>query len=405
MPICSTRRARPTSRARRRRTSARRCGWISKLLQHVILRYTPSTAASPDPPPPQRSQSPSDTVSLVRQNCAAAVIRYSRRVAPRPASAILESRSRDLQHSESTMKRFPLHASTLAPLIIIAILLSFMPVHPAHAAAITVSTFDDELTTNGKCSLREAIANANDGGPTPTYPDCPAGSGADTIVLSAGSYVLSIPGPDEEQNQTGDLDIRSNMTIIGADLYATTIDGNAATTLDRVFHIHIGTNVRLSNMSIIKGSSSINGGGILNEHAMLTLYRVEIGINKAINNGGGIFNDGGTLTLSKSIIGGNSADGNGGGIANDAGTVAFVDSNTMNDNYAKANGGGIFNNHNLIVDGLWLHSNRAELSGGNIYSGDSVGLSSLTITNSEVRNGLANADGGGIYNDGGLSLT
>ncbi|MBX7139393.1 MAG: CSLREA domain-containing protein, partial [Oligoflexia bacterium] len=68
----------------------------------------------------------------------------------------------------------------------------------AHAANITVNSAADNanlamLAGNG-CSLREAIANANDtnGGP-PDYPDCAVGSnGPDTISFSGVSSITVV---------------------------------------------------------------------------------------------------------------------------------------------------------------------------------------------------------------------
>lgn len=57
------------------------------------------------------------------------------------------------------------------------------------STTITVNTFADDLAVNGNCTLREAIQSAN----TDSAVDaCPAGSGADTIVLAAGTYTLTI---------------------------------------------------------------------------------------------------------------------------------------------------------------------------------------------------------------------
>src|SRR5215813_1460370 len=57
----------------------------------------------------------------------------------------------------------------------------------ATAATITVTTNDPNIVADGQCSLIEAIVNANND--AATFPDCAAGSGADTIVLPANSNV------------------------------------------------------------------------------------------------------------------------------------------------------------------------------------------------------------------------
>ena len=57
----------------------------------------------------------------------------------------------------------------------------------ATAATITVTTNNPNIVADGQCSLIEAIVNANND--AATYPDCAAGSGADTIVLPANANV------------------------------------------------------------------------------------------------------------------------------------------------------------------------------------------------------------------------
>src|SRR5690348_322158 len=80
----------------------------------------------------------------------------------------------------------------------------------ASAATIVVTTSIDALVTDGNCSIREAIINANND--AATWPDCAAGSGEDTIVLPATTISLAIPNTpsdldSDQQAATGDLDI------------------------------------------------------------------------------------------------------------------------------------------------------------------------------------------------------
>ena len=56
------------------------------------------------------------------------------------------------------------------------------------AATITVTTNNPYIISDGQCSLIEAINNANND--AATFPDCAAGSGADTIVLPANANVI-----------------------------------------------------------------------------------------------------------------------------------------------------------------------------------------------------------------------
>ena len=83
---------------------------------------------------------------------------------------------------------------------------------------IYVTTTSDAIAADDLCSLREAVIAAN----TDSAVDgCPAGSGADTIVLSAAmTYTLS-KDDDGSGHQTDfgadndDLDITSTITIQG----------------------------------------------------------------------------------------------------------------------------------------------------------------------------------------------
>ena len=64
------------------------------------------------------------------------------------------------------------------------LLLLLGPVFPARAqSAIVVNTAADEQNANGKCSLREAITNANNDDQSGSA-DCPAGGGANTITFA-----------------------------------------------------------------------------------------------------------------------------------------------------------------------------------------------------------------------------
>ena len=65
---------------------------------------------------------------------------------------------------------------------------------PSAGAVITVTTTADELNTDGDCSLREAVQAANG---DIAMDGCPAGNGADTIVLPAGVFTVTPSNRDE----------------------------------------------------------------------------------------------------------------------------------------------------------------------------------------------------------------
>ena len=64
---------------------------------------------------------------------------------------------------------------------------------PARAATITVTGTGTAVANDGVCTLIEAITAANDDAASGAAAgECPAGSGADTIVLQAGAtYTLT----------------------------------------------------------------------------------------------------------------------------------------------------------------------------------------------------------------------
>ncbi|HEX5165021.1 MAG TPA: hypothetical protein VFV93_06460, partial [Thermomicrobiales bacterium] len=116
------------------------------------------------------------------------------------------------------------------------------------------------------CTLRAAIQEAN------------ALAGADTIIVPAGLYALTISGTFEDLAATGDLDIAGDLLIQGAGAVSTIVDGGQ---LDQVFQI-IGTSVvTFSGLTIQNGNaagwvdSSGNrhgpmGGAILNPAGSIT---------------------------------------------------------------------------------------------------------------------------------------
>ena len=235
---------------------------------------------------------------------------------------------------------------------------------------ITVNTFADEFNSNGNCSLREALRAAN---LDISVDACPAGSGADTIVIPIGTYTLTRAGSDENAGLTGDLDINSSLTILGSGMRDTIIDGAQ---LDRVFHITGKYVVKISGLTIQNGKAAIGqpigygGAGILNP--------IE-----------------GNLTLSKSILTTNQADFTGGGLDN-AGTAALFDV-TISGNSAEI-GGGVFSNGTMSLNGITFTGNTATQNGGGLDNNKTATLTNVTFS------GNTAPVGGGIHNDQELTL-
>ena len=218
----------------------------------------------------------------------------------------------------------PRHFNRVSSLAVAAVLsLALVPalgIQPTLAGTqIKVTTTADGVVADGKCSLREAVIAANT---DKAVGGCPAGHGADTIIVPAGSYVLSLAGQQENAGRTGDLDVTADVTIRGAGYATTTIDANQ---IDRVFQIQAGPHVTIDGLAVsggqltgayLPGVANV-GAGIAN-FADLTIVHSLITANhwagdlQMPNLGGAIFNSG-KLTVRDSVISDNSA-GAGGGI-------------------------------------------------------------------------------------------
>ena len=231
---------------------------------------------------------------------------------------------------------------------------------------------------------------------------------SDTIILPAGTFTFTIAGRDENNDATGDLDIRSNLTIKGKGAASTIIDGNK---LDRVFHIFSGK-VTLSGLTIQHGLAfNENGGGILISGGSVTLRSVTLSDNEAVGisgvdggkgnshgvfnsmgspgqnganaEGGGIFLAGGALSISSSVISGNEAIGGSGGTGG-AGVVA-TDS---------ANFGGASHLH-FGGDG-GAGGDGGDALGGGIYSaGGALSITNSTIIGNDAIGGNGGKGGAG----------
>jgi CSLREA domain-containing protein len=260
---------------------------------------------------------------------------------------------------------------------------TFLNIRAAPAATIVVNTLADELngaSGNKACSLREAIANANND--NKDQDDCIAGTGNDIITLPVGTYTL-IGAAKDDANLSGDLDIWGNLVINGASAKTTIIqagtsspvDGTCSNCVDRVLHILDSSNVTINNVTIRygkspNGTSSLDGAG-----------------------GGGIYNFG-SLTLNNSVVMHNrSGDG--------------YDNSSGNGGYAGP-GGGIFTQGSLTLSGISRVSNNRTGDGGDGGTGGvarwggygggiyAVGSYVVTLTDATVsENATGNGGRGG----------
>ena len=260
----------------------------------------------------------------------------------------------------------------------------------------TTDLIDDNVfdgvcrTANNTCTLRAAVMQSN------------ALSGAHTINVPAGTFVLTVYGSDPNYDGTaGDLNLKGNLTINGAGVQSTIIDGSA---IDRVFDIDNTAIVTISGVTIQNGNVRFNSGGAIRNqfNGRLTLSDTRIFSSTSLTWGGGIYNNG-TVILTNVIVDGNFAD-QGGGIWN-TGTITVTQS-TLSNNQCTAYAGGVGNTGSAYFANTIITANRAfsnaspttALGGGFLNSGNAI-LSNVTIISN-----TASYHSGGIVTGGNLTI-
>jgi hypothetical protein len=226
-----------------------------------------------------------------------------------------------------------------------------------RAATFTVTSTADI----GAGSLREALSNAANG---------------DTVDATGVSGTILLT--------SGELLVRHNVTIVGPGPANLTVDGSGT---NRVFHIHLGKTVVISGLTITNGFADYTNG----------------------SDGGGIFNDHAILTVSNCMICGNTVNGNGGGICNAGDSCSAtlkISSSTISGNRANFGGGifssGVWDGSALVqIGNCTVSGNSADDSGGGIYNtSESFGAGELQIANCTISGNSAVEHGGGIFNNG-----
>lgn len=237
---------------------------------------------------------------------------------------------------------------------------------------------------NNSCTLRAAIQESN------------ALSGTDTIVLPAGTYLLTIPGMDENAAATGDLDITEAVVINGAGRDTTTVDGSD---LDRVFHLLLPADEigQLSGLTIQQGDPHFTpGGGIFVQTGRLSLADARL-IDNFSGQGGGLYN-GGVVTMTNTIVQDNIGPEGGGLYSAESSSLTIRESQIITN--GAGHGGGLYLNQDIIfgdAPAVTIMSTTIAYNGAT-YGGGIYALSSrLLLAGSRVEgNGSAGA-GGGIY--------
>lgn len=330
--------------------------------------------------------------------------------------------------------------------------LVLIPSPVVRAAAITANVFSDPTpgdcatSGSGNCSLREAVIYGN------AHP-------GSTIMLLAGTYLLTIPPDEYNMYATGTIYVRADMTFIGQGASATAVDGSGmpSTQRDRVFTIYNANipsepTVAMSGLTIRGGwggidssgplsltdcvirnndvprniggglvvsapttllrtvvtqNSAYSGGGIhVGNFQPFTLTDSEVSHNVALTGQGGGIDTYGPLTVTNSIIKGNSATTQGGGIDTICGkltvTNTIIGGAGTDGNVAGEEGGGIASNcsgTDITLQSSHIVGNQAHAATSLVEGGGGIWAfyGYVNIYDSEIANNVTDGDGGGIH--------
>ena len=292
-----------------------------------------------------------------------------------------------------------------------ALLFTLYGASPLQAASLTV---------DGSCTLADAITAVNSDTATG---NCAAGSGADTITLTAnvtlGAALPAVTSAVTIEGNSFAIDGANAFRVLEVSTASGDLTINSAT-IQNGFSgneygggLLVGSDAKLTlfNSSVTGNKATTSGGGIANVGGAVTLTNSTVSNNEATNyTGGGIENREGILTLTNSSLSGNRA-GNGGGIFDFRGTVTLTNS-SITDNHVFNGGGGILTALDSAVTliGSTVARNTAVQAGGGISSlaGACVTLTNSTVSGNTVSSNVAEnrGGGGGIFNNNStLTLT
>jgi|GEM_PF-6472539 len=270
----------------------------------------------------------------------------------------------------------------------------------AAGPILTVDRTDDVAAASGctdtpdDCSLRGATINANADG----------NAEIETIVVPAGTYVLSAPGAEQ---LGGSLDVNYSARLVGAGSATTIIDANS---FDRAFVLYRTAGpmservIELSGMTVRNGDPCVRGhdgtgghtaGGGIFSGAITTLSDMVIENNQpgCPQRGGGIWSGGvgASLSISNSVIRGNIGPSGGGGLVS-SGTTSIVDS-TIDGNVSHWHGGGVVLAGDATISGSTISNNTGVGLGGGIFAGDDTTdaccAATIRIVNSTLSGNVA----------------
>ncbi|RDI94490.1 right-handed parallel beta-helix repeat-containing protein [Meiothermus sp. QL-1] len=225
--------------------------------------------------------------------------------------------------------------------------------------------------SNGNCSIRAAVMEAN-------------ALGSSVIInIPAGTYTLTRSSSIDEQGD--DLDLRTTITLRGADRDTTILDGNDST---RLVQVHEGRSARIENLTIQRAG---NGAAVWNYGGALVMERVTLRNNRR----NALYQEGwsSSTALQDVLVQSNGTESNYDGVYVSSGSLSM--NNVAVTGNARS-GIGAFR-ANLTLSNVTVSSNG---DSGVVATGDFFGGSTATLLNVTV----SGNGGSGVYNYGTATL-
>jgi hypothetical protein len=273
------------------------------------------------------------------------------------------------------------------------------------------------LDNSGPCSLRDALAAAQEAGTATVGFDINVFTNSNTaaentIRLSSGT-TLTIPANTTIRGLTGFNPERNLVTIDG---------GNGTFGNFPIFTVPSGVKgASLNNLTLANGSNPSGNGGAVDNSGALSVFNCTFANNSAAAGGAIANGDGGSsasLTIQGSTFTGNTAGTGGGALMNFAAGTLAVETSTFSGNSAttsgasgKGLGGGIRNQNVLSLSNVTLTGNAANGGhGGGLYNenlpktniGNSIvdGNFDGTLASHGAADDIADSAGGSAFGNG-----
>ncbi len=253
----------------------------------------------------------------------------------------------------------------------------------AVTRTVTKIADTNDAVCNADCSLREAVAVAQDGDDIRFLSNLAGG----TITLSSS------------------ISVSKSIAIVGIDNLK--ISGGGLVSIFRVMN---KAHLTLRNLDLGWGYMDDRlqpwvgvGGAIAVYWSSLTVDDCYIHNSKAFTTGGAIWAVGSVVSIQNSLIAANKANSGGGGISIQSSRLGI--SNTkFNLNTAGFNGGAAWiSDSSMRMNDTSIYKNSSAANGGALYLTEANAEGYYSISNSAIHNNGAQ-NGGGIYNDAALYL-